>query len=93
VAIGDRIAGKASDLPVQGSYKNSGQRCTAVKRLPVGNRREGASYGPAVLHRVSPEMTVVREEIFGPASPITAFSEFVQGMPQVRSRHAWLRMG
>jgi len=125
---------KASDLAVQGSYKNSGQRCTAVKRmlvheavaseftervvaktrawrygdpmdrtnqmgtvideaaarhfeavvedavsqgarLLVGNRREGAVYSPTVLDRVRPEMTVVREETFGPVSPIVTFND------------------
>jgi acyl-CoA reductase-like NAD-dependent aldehyde dehydrogenase len=125
---------RASDLAVQGSYKNSGQRCTAVKRmlvhqavvaeftelvvektkawrhgdpmdagndmgtvideaaarlfearideavaqgarLLVGNRREGALYSPTVIDRVRPEMTVVREETFGPVSPIIAFRD------------------
>ena len=123
---------EASTLAVQGSYKNSGQRCTAVKRilvqrsvaarftdlvvektrawtygdpadpaiemgtvideaaarlfearvdvavaagarLLVGNERRGALYAPTVLDRVTPEMTVVREETFGPVSPIVAF--------------------
>jgi acyl-CoA reductase-like NAD-dependent aldehyde dehydrogenase len=123
---------KASDLAVQGSYKNSGQRCTAVKRmlvhesiakrftelvvektkawthgnpmddsvdmgtvidepaaqrfesvvseavaqgarLLVGNRREGALYAPTVIDKVDPRMTVVREETFGPVSPIITF--------------------
>jgi acyl-CoA reductase-like NAD-dependent aldehyde dehydrogenase len=125
---------EASTLAVQGSYKNSGQRCTAVKRmlvheavaarftelvvektkawrhgdpadasvdmgtvideaaarlfearvdeavaqgarLLVGNRREGALYSPTVLDRVRPEMTVVREETFGPVSPIITFKD------------------
>ncbi|MEG0446980.1 MAG: aldehyde dehydrogenase family protein, partial [Comamonas sp.] len=116
-----------------GSYKNSGQRCTAVKRMLVhekvaaaftervvektrawkwgnpmdkandmgtvidaaaarrfqqvvnaavaqgarlltGNQREGALYSPTVLDRVHPQMTVVREETFGPVSPILTFS-------------------
>jgi acyl-CoA reductase-like NAD-dependent aldehyde dehydrogenase len=117
---------------VQGSYKNSGQRCTAVKRmlvhesvaarftdlvadktrawthgdptdpktemgtvideaaarlfearvdeavsqgarLLVGNVRDGALYAPTVLDRVDPGMTLVREETFGPVSPIIVF--------------------
>jgi acyl-CoA reductase-like NAD-dependent aldehyde dehydrogenase len=125
---------KASELAVQGSYKNSGQRCTAVKRmlvhakiadafteqvvektkrwrygdpmdkrnemgtvidegsarlfesrvneavaqgarLLVGNLREGALYSPTVIDRVRPEMTVVREETFGPVSPIITFRD------------------
>jgi acyl-CoA reductase-like NAD-dependent aldehyde dehydrogenase len=118
---------------VQGSYKNSGQRCTAVKRMLVhekvrarftdlvvdktrawtcgdpsdpanemgtvideaaarlfearvaeavsqgarllaGQQRDGALYPPTVIDRVRPEMTVVREETFGPVSPIIGFA-------------------
>jgi phosphonoacetaldehyde dehydrogenase len=125
---------EAATLAVQGSYKNSGQRCTAVKRvlvhrsvaagftelvvektrawhcgdpldpatdmgtvideaaarlfearvdtavaqgarLLVGNRRRGALYSPTVLDRVRPEMTLVREETFGPVSPILTFAD------------------
>jgi len=134
IVMDDADLDKASDLAVQGSYKNSGQRCTAVKRmlvheavlgeftervvaktrawrygdpmdranqmgtvideaaarhceavvdeavsqgarLLVGNRREGAVYSPTVLDRVRPEMTVVREETFGPVSPIVSFKD------------------
>ena len=133
IVMDDADLDRASDLAVQGSYKNSGQRCTAVKRmlvhekvaaaftarvvektrawtwgdpmdkgndmgtvideaaarrfqkvvdeavsqgarLLVGNRREGALYSPTVLDRVRPEMTVVREETFGPVSPILTFA-------------------
>jgi putative phosphonoacetaldehyde dehydrogenase len=134
IVMDDADLDEASSLAVQGSYKNSGQRCTAVKRmlvhekvaadftervvektkrwrhgdprdrdvamgtvideaaarlfearvdeavaqgarLLVGNRREGALYSPTVLDRVRPEMTVVREETFGPVSPILAFRD------------------
>lgn len=134
IVMDDADLDKASDLAVQGSYKNSGQRCTAVKRmlvhekvidaftervvaktqawrygdpadkknemgtvideaaarsfekvvneavaqgarLLVGNKREGALYSPTVIDRVRPEMTVVREETFGPVSPIIAFKD------------------
>jgi acyl-CoA reductase-like NAD-dependent aldehyde dehydrogenase len=44
-------------------------------RLLVGNRREGALYSPTVLDRVEPGMTVVREETFGPVSPILRFRD------------------
>ena len=132
IVMDDADLDEASTLAVQGSYKNSGQRCTAVKRmlvqrgvaarftelvvektrawtygdpadpaiemgtvideaaarlfearvdaavaagarLLVGNERRGALYAPTVLDRVTPEMTVVREETFGPVSPIVAF--------------------
>ncbi|HEX7438635.1 MAG TPA: phosphonoacetaldehyde dehydrogenase [Caldimonas sp.] len=134
IVMDDADLDEASTLAVQGSYKNSGQRCTAVKRmlvheavaarftelvvaktrawsfgdpadagvemgtvideaaarlfearvgeavdqgarLLVGNRREGALYAPTVLDRVRPEMTVVREETFGPVSPIITFKD------------------
>lgn len=134
IVMDDADLDKASDLAVQGSYKNSGQRCTAVKRmlvhekvaaeftervvaktrawrfgnpmdksndmgtvideaaarhfeqvvneavaqgarLLVGNQREGALYAPTVLDRVHPDMTVVREETFGPVSPIVTFKD------------------
>ena len=132
IVMEDADLDRASDLAVQGSYKNSGQRCTAVKRmlvhrdiaaqftdlvvektrawkygdpadgandmgtvideaaarlfetrvneavsqgarLLVGNRRDGALYSPTVIDRVDPKMTVVREETFGPVSPILTF--------------------
>ena len=132
IVMDDADLDRATDLAVQGSYKNSGQRCTAVKRMLVheavarefterlveksrlwrhgdpsdpandmgtvideeaarlfearvdeavaqgarlllGNRREGALYSPTVLDRVLPGMTLVREETFGPVSPVITF--------------------
>jgi putative phosphonoacetaldehyde dehydrogenase len=133
IVMDDADLDEASTLAVSGSYKNSGQRCTAVKRLLVhdkvaaaftdmvvektrawrhgdpadpasdmgtviddaaargfearvneavaqgarllhGNQRAGALFAPTVLDRVRPEMTLVREETFGPVSPIITFS-------------------
>lgn len=132
IVMEDADIDEASTLAVQGSYKNSGQRCTAVKRmlvheavarefteqvvaksrawkygdpqdkandmgtvideaaatlfesrvneavsqgarLLVGNRRQGALYSPTVIDNVQPGMTVVKEETFGPVSPIIRF--------------------
>ena len=134
IVMEDADLERAASLAVAGSYKNSGQRCTAVKRmlvqesvvarftelvvektrqwrhgdpsdasvdmgtvidetaarlfearvneavsqgarLLVGNQREGALYSPTVLDRVRPEMTLVREETFGPVSPILTFKD------------------
>ncbi len=134
IVMDDADLDEASTLAVQGSYKNSGQRCTAVKRMLVhdkvadaftemvlaktrdwiygdpsdeanlmgtvideaaaqlfetrvneavgqgarlllGNQRQGALYAPTVLDRVSPEMALVREETFGPVSPIIRFAD------------------
>ena len=133
IVMEDADLDEASKLAVQGSYKNSGQRCTAIKRMLVhqdiaqrftdlvvdktrawkfgdpldskndmgtvidesaarlfesrvneaiaagarlltGNQREGARYSPTVIDQVRPDMTVVREETFGPVSPIIRFS-------------------
>lgn len=132
IVMEDADIDEASSLAVQGSYKNSGQRCTAVKRmlvhesvagrfteqvvektrawkfgdpadkanemgtvideqaarlfearvneavgqgarLLVGNQRKGALYSPTVIDNVTPQMTVVHEETFGPVSPIVRF--------------------
>jgi phosphonoacetaldehyde dehydrogenase len=134
VVMEDADPAKAAALAAAGSYKNSGQRCTAVKRilvhekiadtfvehltkitkewscgdpldakvemgtvineeaaklferrvndacgagakLLVGNQRRGALYSPTVLDRVKPEMEVVREETFGPVSPVIRFRD------------------
>jgi putative phosphonoacetaldehyde dehydrogenase len=132
IVMDDADLEEASSLAVAGSYKNSGQRCTAVKRILVhaavaerfvemlvaktlawrlgdpadatmdmgtvideaaarlfevrvneaisqgaqllcGNSRDRAFYSPTVLDHVRPEMTVVREETFGPVSPVIRF--------------------
>lgn len=132
IVLEDADLEEAATLAASGSYKNSGQRCTAIKRmlvqssvadrfvellvektralkygdpfdpsvdmgtvideaaarrfeavvdeavadgarLLVGNRRRGALYSPTVLDHVRPEMTVVREETFGPVSPVIRF--------------------
>jgi aldehyde dehydrogenase (NAD+) len=132
IVLEDADIEEAASLAASGSYKNSGQRCTAIKRmlvqesvadrfvellvektravkygdpfdpaidmgtvidepsarrfesvvneaiaqgakLLIGNVRRGALYSPTVLDRVRPEMTVVREETFGPVSPVIRF--------------------
>jgi putative phosphonoacetaldehyde dehydrogenase len=132
IVLDDADLEEAATLAASGSYKNSGQRCTAVKRilvqsnvadrfvellvektravkygdpfdpsmdmgtvidepaarrfeavvneavangarLLIGNVRHGALYSPTVLDGVTPEMTVVRHETFGPVSPVIRF--------------------
>jgi phosphonoacetaldehyde dehydrogenase len=139
IVMEDADIDEASTLAVQGSYKNSGQRCTAVKRMLVhesvaedfvervlaktkawsfgdpmnkandmgtvidetaarlfesrvneavaqgarlltGNQRQGALYSPTVLDRVDPGMTVVREETFGPVSPVIRFKNIEEAI-------------
>jgi len=132
IVMEDADLDEAAMLAAAGSYKNSGQRCTAVKRmivqksiaapftelvvgktrewtygdpfdaanqmgtvideaaarlfesrvneavaqgarLLVGNQRKGALYSPTVVDQVDPSMTLIREETFGPVSPIITF--------------------
>ena len=134
IVMEDADVDEASTLAVQGSYKNSGQRCTAVKRMLVhekvadrfvdlvtdktkawsygdpmdpvmemgtvideaaakqfearvnyavakgallcaGNIRDGALYSPTVVDRVDPSMPLVRDETFGPVSPVIRFRD------------------
>ena len=132
IVMEDADLDEAATLAASGSYKNSGQRCTAVKRILVqskvasrfvdlllqktkalkvgdpldpsndmgtvidepaakqfeqrvqeavaqgakllaGNERVGALYPPTVVDQVTPEMTLVKQETFGPVSPIIRF--------------------
>ena len=132
IVMDDADLDEAASLAAAGSYKNSGQRCTAVKRILVqqnvadafvakllektqawaygdpmdaamdmgtvidddaaqlfelrvneavaqgarllcGNIRHGALYSPTLLDHVQPAMTLVREETFGPVSPVIRF--------------------
>ena len=132
IVMEDADLEEAATLAAQGSYKNSGQRCTAVKRILVheqvaarfidllvaktlawkygdpadrsmdmgtvidepaamlfearvneaisqgarllaGNKRDGALYSPTVIDAVDPAMTVVKQETFGPVSPVIRF--------------------
>jgi aldehyde dehydrogenase (NAD+) len=134
IVMDDADLDEAALLAASGSYRNSGQRCTAIKRMLVhervaerfverllaatakvnygdpldpatdmgtvidmaaaselesrvndavangarllaGNLRRGALYAPTVLDCVRPEMPLVRQETFGPVSPVIRFSD------------------
>jgi phosphonoacetaldehyde dehydrogenase len=49
-------------------------------RLLTGNVRHGALYSPTVLDRVDPNMTLVREETFGPVSPVIRFGSIEEAI-------------
>jgi putative phosphonoacetaldehyde dehydrogenase len=142
IVMDDADLEEASSLAVAGSYKNSGQRCTAVKRVLVhasvadafiekllektqawkygdpadpgmdmgtvideqaarlfearvneavkqgarlllGNERSGALYSPTVLDHVKSDMTLVREETFGPVSPVIRFHDLEEAIRMV----------
>ena len=152
IVMDDADVGKAAELAAGGSYKNSGQRCTAVKRMFVhekvaeaftdallkktqawsygdpldpkvdmgtvideqaarlferrvndavaqgarllhGNKRDGASYAPTLIDRVRGEMEVVREETFGPVSPVLTFRDVDDAIRQVNSTAFGLSSG
>ncbi|HXW73651.1 MAG TPA: phosphonoacetaldehyde dehydrogenase [Steroidobacteraceae bacterium] len=132
IVMEDADLEEAATLAALGSYKNSGQRCTAIKRMLVqesvadrfvelllektravrygdpmdpatdmgtvideaaarsfeervndavahgarllyGNIRNGALYSPTLLDRVQPQMLLVKQETFGPVSPVMTF--------------------
>jgi len=132
IVMEDADLEEAATLAALGSYKNSGQRCTAIKRMLVqeavaerfvalllektravrygdpmdpatdmgtvideaaarcfeervndaiahgarllyGNIRDGALYSPTLLDRVQPDMPLVKQETFGPVSPVMTF--------------------
>ena len=152
VVMDDADAMKAADLAANGSYKNSGQRCTAVKRIFVhekiaaeftdallaktrawtygdpldpqvdmgsvidvdaatlferrvndavghgarllyGNVRDGALYSPTLIDRVRGEMEVVRQETFGPVSPVLTFKDVDDAIAQVNATAFGLSSG
>ncbi len=144
IVMDDADLDEAANLAASGSYKNSGQRCTAIKRilvhdsvadhfvaklvektrswrfgdpahpdmdmgtvideqaarlfesrvneamaqgaqLLVGNERVGALYSPTVLDHVTADMTLVRDETFGPVSPVMRFHDLEDAIGVVNS--------
>ncbi len=144
IVMEDADLEEAATLAAAGSYKNSGQRCTAIKRMLIqdsvsqrftelllektrvlkygdpmdpdtdmgtvidepaarsfedrvnaavaqgarllyGNIRAGALYSPTVLDRVTPDMAVVKQETFGPVSPIIVFRSIDEAIRLVNS--------
>jgi aldehyde dehydrogenase (NAD+) len=139
IVMEDADLEEAASLAAGGSYKNSGQRCTAVKRILVqegvadefvrllvaktqavkygaptdpatdmgtvideaaatlferrvedaigrgakllaGHERKGALYTPTVLDRVEPDWELVKQETFGPVSPVIRFRDIDQAI-------------
>ena len=52
-------------------------------RLLLGNMRRGASYSPTVLDGVRADMELVREETFGPVSPVITFRDLDEAIALV----------
>jgi aldehyde dehydrogenase (NAD+) len=152
IVMDDADVTKAAELAASGSYKNSGQRCTAVKRIFVherlatdftdallaktrswrhgdpldpsvdmgtvideqaarlferrvndavaqgarllhGNQRDGALYSPTLLDRVHGEMELVKQETFGPVSPVMTFIDTDDVIRQVNATAYGLSSG
>jgi len=152
IVMEDADLEEATTLAAVGSYRNSGQRCTAVKRMLVhesvadrfvellvaksrairygdpmdpatdmgpvideaaarsfeervddaigrgakllyGNIRKGALYSPTVLDRVTPEMPVVKQETFGPVSPVIRFGNIDEAIAIANSTDYGLSSG
>ena len=153
IVMDDADVNKAAELAANGSYKNSGQRCTAVKRIFVheriaarlhrraagqdqgldlrrparpegrhghGDRRAtppccssaasttrwrrargcctatsatARSYSPTLIDRVRGEMEVVKQETFGPVSPVITFKDVDDAIAQVNSTAYGLSSG
>lgn len=152
IVLDDADLEEAACLAAAGSYKNSGQRCTAVKRILVqesvadrfvelllaktrawkygnpmdegvdmgtvideaaacqmqrrveaavaagarllwGNQRQGALYAPTLLDRVLPDMELVKEETFGPVSPVIRFQTLEEAIAIVNGSAFGLSSG
>ncbi len=62
-------------------------------RLLHGNVRDGASYSPTLIDRVRGEMEVVKQETFGPVSPVMTFKDVDDAIAQVNSTAYGLSSG
>lgn len=59
----------------------------------TGGRREDPFYVPTVLSRVSPEMKVCKEEIFGPVVTISPYQTFEEALAEVNNSRYGLQAG
>jgi phosphonoacetaldehyde dehydrogenase len=66
---------------------------TQGARLLHGNQRDGASYSPTLIDRVRGEMEVVRQETFGPVSPVLSFKNLDEAIAMVNSTAYGLSSG
>jgi acyl-CoA reductase-like NAD-dependent aldehyde dehydrogenase len=62
-------------------------------RLLHGNLRRGALYSPTLIDRVEPSMSVVRQETFGPVSPVLRFRTLDEAIAIVNSSPFGLSSG
>jgi len=64
----DRVQGWVEEAVAQGA------------RVLCGGKKEGSIYYPTILANTTPEMKVVKEEIFGPVAVVEKVSSFEEGI-------------
>lgn len=62
-------------------------------KLLVGGKRNGSMYAPTVLENVTPEMKVMRDEVFGPLVSLVPFDDFDQALNWVDESQFGLQAG
>lgn len=62
-------------------------------KLLAGGRREGRLYQPTVLEDVTPEMRVMRDEVFGPVVCLLPFDDFDEALAAVDDSEYGLQAG
>jgi len=68
--------GTVIDEPAAKSFEAKvNEAVTRGARLLVGNIRRGALYSPTVVDHVQPDMPLVKQETFGPVSPVIRFKD------------------
>jgi succinate-semialdehyde dehydrogenase / glutarate-semialdehyde dehydrogenase len=58
---------------VQDAIKKGAQLVTGGQRLTQNGLEKGCFYAPTVLTHVHPDMTIYREETFGPVAPVIVY--------------------
>ncbi len=62
-------------------------------RILTGGKRNGAMFEPTVLTDVTPEMKVIRDEVFAPVVSLIPFREFEDAVAQVNHSNYGLQAG
>jgi aldehyde dehydrogenase (NAD+) len=82
----DTDMGTVIDEPAARSFEDRVNAAVAQgARLLYGNIRAGALYSPTVLDRVTPDMELVKQETFGPVSPVIVFRSIDEAIRLVNS--------
>ena len=88
VAMGPVISARHRDRVVEYIEKGVAEGARLVldgRRSPVPGRPEGFFLGPTLFDGVTPDMTIGREEIFGPVASITPVKTLEQAIDVMRA--------